>query len=94
MQSANQILRNADLKVTLTRIKVVQVLVSSDTKNTRFSAEDIYKLLIKSGDNIGLSTVYRILVQLQAAGLVTRHYFKGGCSLFELIAGDHLDQGL
>ena len=55
------------------------------------SAEDIYKQLLQSGEDIGLATVYRVLTQFEAAGLVTRHNFEGGHSVFELDDGDHHD---
>ena len=55
------------------------------------SAEDIYKNLIKAGEDIGLATVYRVLTQFEGAGLVTRHNFEGGHSIFELDDGDHHD---
>ncbi len=82
-------LRNAGLKVTLPRLKILEILESS--KQRHMSAEDIYKELLASGADIGLATVYRVLTQFEAAGLVTRHNFEGGHSVFELDDGDHHD---
>ncbi len=82
-------LRKAGLKVTLPRLKILEILESS--KMRHLSAEDIYKKLLKSGEDIGLATVYRVLTQFEAAGLVTRHNFEGGHSVFELDDGDHHD---
>lgn len=82
-------LRQAGLKVTLPRLKILEILESSKLRH--LSAEDIYKLLLKSGDDIGLATVYRVLTQFETAGLVTRHNFEGGHSVFELDDGEHHD---
>ena len=59
-----------------------------------FSAEDIYRALIEQGEDVGLATVYRVLTQFEAAGLVCRHHFEGGISVFELDQGDHHDHML
>jgi Fur family ferric uptake transcriptional regulator len=82
-------LRKAGLKVTLPRIKILQLLDSSAEHH--MSAEDIYRALIEMGEDVGLATVYRVLTQLEAAGLVKRLYFEGGQSVFELNQGDHHD---
>ena len=82
-------LRKAGLKVTLPRLKILEILESSKLRH--LSAEDIYKTLLQSGEDIGLATVYRVLTQFEAAGLVTRHNFEGGHSVFELDDGDHHD---
>jgi Fur family ferric uptake transcriptional regulator len=82
-------LRKAGLKITLPRLKILEILES--TKDRHLSAEDIYKELLGSGEDIGLATVYRVLTQFEAAGLVTRHNFEGGHSVFELDDGDHHD---
>lgn len=82
-------LRKAGLKVTLPRIKILQLLDSSSEHH--MSAEDIYRALIEMGEDVGLATVYRVLTQLEAADLVKRHYFEGGQSVFELNQGDHHD---
>ena len=82
-------LRQAGLKVTLPRLKILEIL--EDTSLRHMSAEDIYKHLLQSGEDIGLATVYRVLTQFESAGLVTRHNFEGGHSVFELDLGDHHD---
>ena len=89
MSTENQELRKAGLKVTLPRVKILQILESSDNKH--MSAEDVYKALIGSDQDVGLATVYRVLTQFETAGLVTRHYFEGGHSVFELESGEHHD---
>lgn len=85
----NQQLKNAGLKVTLPRVKIMQILESSD--KAHLSAEDVYKLLLEAGDDVGLATVYRVLTQFESAGLVTRHNFEGGHSVFEMDHGEHHD---
>ena len=82
-------LRKAGLKITLPRLKILEILEAS--KDRHLSAEDIYKQLLNSGEDIGLATVYRVLTQFEAAGLVTRHNFEGGYSVFELDDGEHHD---
>ena len=82
-------LRKAGLKITLPRLKILEILEAARARH--MSAEDIYKQLLKSGEDIGLATVYRVLTQFEAAGLVTRHNFEGGHSVFELDDGDHHD---
>ena len=89
MASENQELRDAGLKVTLPRVKILQILESSATKH--LSAEDIYKALIEADEDVGLATVYRVLTQFETAGLVERHHFEGGSSIFELTSVDHHD---
>ena len=85
----NQELRNAGLKVTLPRVKILEILERSDLRH--MSAEDMYKALLDSGEDIGLATVYRVMTQFETAGLVTRHHFEGGHSVFELNQGNHHD---
>lgn len=85
----DQELRNAGLKVTLPRVKILEILESA--KNHHLSAEDVYRILLDGNEDIGLATVYRVLTQFEAAGLVTRHHFEGGHSVFELNQGDHHD---
>jgi Fur family ferric uptake transcriptional regulator len=82
-------LRKAGLKITLPRLKILEILEGARSRH--MSAEDIYKELLQSGEDIGLATVYRVLTQFEAAGLVTRHNFEGGHSVFELDDGDHHD---
>jgi Fur family ferric uptake transcriptional regulator len=85
----NQELRKAGLKVTLPRIKILEVLEGAD--NRHLSAEDVYKALLEAGEEVGLATVYRVLTQFENAGLVARHHFEGGHSVFELEQGQHHD---
>ena len=82
-------LRKAGLKVTLPRMKILDILEGSDARH--HSAEDVYKILLETGEDIGLATVYRVLTQFESAGLVQRHHFEGGHSVFELNQGDHHD---
>jgi Fur family ferric uptake transcriptional regulator len=84
-----QELRKAGLKVTLPRLKILEILENS--RQRHLSAEDIYKELLETGEDIGLATVYRVLTQFEAAGLVTRHNFEGGHSVFEMDEGKHHD---
>ena len=85
-----QDLRNVGLKVTLPRIKILEIL-EKQTVERHLSAEQVYKILLSENEEIGLATVYRVLTQFEAAGLVTRHHFEGGNSVFELSHGDHHD---
>jgi Fur family ferric uptake transcriptional regulator len=89
VHAESQELRNAGLKVTLPRVKILEILERSNPRH--ISAEDMYKALLESGEDIGLATVYRVLTQFEAAGLVTRHHFEGGHSVFELNQGTHHD---
>ena len=89
MATENQELRKAGLKVTLPRVKILQIMESSETKH--LSAEDVYKALIEADEDVGLATVYRVLTQFESAGLVMRHHFEGGSSVFELTTIDHHD---
>lgn len=82
-------LRKAGLKVTLPRIKILEILGTA--KPRHMSAEDIYKHLLESQEDIGLATVYRVLTQFEAAGLVTRHHFESTTAVFELNEGQHHD---
>jgi Fur family transcriptional regulator, ferric uptake regulator len=82
-------LRKAGLKVTLPRLKILDILAAGTARH--LSAEDIYKKLLESNEDIGLATVYRVLTQFEAAGLVTRHHFEGGMAVFELNQGAHHD---
>ena len=85
----SQDLRRAGLKVTMPRLKILEILASAAARH--LSAEDIYKRLLESHEDIGLATVYRVLTQFEAAGLVTRHHFEGGTAVFELNRGEHHD---
>lgn len=85
----NNELRKVGLKVTLPRVKILQMLDTADQRH--MSAEDVYKALMEAGEDVGLATVYRVLTQFEAAGLVTRHNFDGGHAVFELSDGEHHD---
>lgn len=89
MPGENQELRNAGLKVTLPRVKIMQILEASEARH--MSAEDVYKALRDADEDVGLATVYRVLTQFEAAGLVMRHHFEGGHSVFEMMTEDHHD---
>lgn len=89
MAVENQELKKAGLKVTLPRVKILEILENSADRH--LSAEDVYKALLEAGDDVGLATVYRVLTQFEGAGLVERHNFDGGHSVFELDRGDHHD---
>ena len=82
-------LRDAGLKVTLPRLKILEMLEHSATRH--LSAEDIYRMLIDQGEDIGLATVYRVLTQFEGAGLVMRHHFEGGHAVFEMQQPTHHD---
>jgi len=82
-------LKQAGLKVTLPRMKILDMLQQQDSMH--MTAEAIYRALIDSGEEIGLATVYRVLTQFESAGLVKRHHFEGGHSVFELNQGEHHD---
>ncbi len=84
-----QELRKAGLKVTLPRLKILEILEGNGQRH--LSAEDIYKELLDTGEDIGLATVYRVLTQFESAGLVNRHNFEGGHSVFEVDEGEHHD---
>jgi Fur family ferric uptake transcriptional regulator len=70
-------------------MKILEILETSETRH--MSAEDVYKVLLEAEEEIGLATVYRVLTQFEAAGLVTRHHFEGGHSVFEMNEGHHHD---
>lgn len=89
MADENLELRKAGLKVTLPRVKILQIL--EQAKEPHMSAEDVYKALMEADEEVGLATVYRVLTQFETAGLVERHNFDGGHSVFELDRGDHHD---
>ncbi len=82
-------LRKAGLKVTLPRVKILEILAGNYGRH--LSAEDIYRALLEQSDDIGLATVYRVLTQFEAAALVKRHHFEGGTAVFELNEGEHHD---
>jgi len=85
----NQQLKDAGLKITLPRLKILNILENADEKH--LSAEDVYKLLLNAGEDVGLATVYRVLTQFESAGLVVRHNFEDGHAIFELTSDHHHD---
>jgi Fur family ferric uptake transcriptional regulator len=85
----SQDLRNAGLKVTHPRMRVLALL--EQVKPRHMTAEDIYRQLLDQGDEIGLATVYRVLTQFESAGLVLKHNFEGGHAVYELDRGEHHD---
>lgn len=89
MTDNNSALKKAGLKVTLPRLKILEVLQEPECHHV--SAEDLYKRLIDLDEEIGLATVYRVLNQFDDAGIVTRHNFEGGKSVFELTQQQHHD---
>jgi len=82
-------LREVGLKVTVPRMKVLRILEEADQHH--LSAENVYKTLMAQGEEVGLATVYRVLTQFEAAGLVSRHNFEGGHSIYEINQGEHHD---
>ena len=86
---ADNDLKKAGLKVTIPRTKILQILENACDHHLR--AEDIYRILLESGEDIGLATVYRVLTQFEEAQLVVRHHFAEGHSVFELDHGEHHD---
>lgn len=89
MSDENQELRRAGLKVTLPRLKILQILESSPVRH--MSAEDVYRALMEAGEEVGIATVYRVLTQFESAGLVVRHNFDSGLALYEIDDGEHHD---
>ena len=82
-------LKNAGLKATLPRLKILELFERS--KERHLSAEDVYKILINKGEDVGLATVYRVLTQFEEAGLLSRHHFESGKAVFEINEGTHHD---
>ena len=82
-------LKAAGLKTTLPRLKILNLFEHGEIRH--LSAEDVYKLLIAEGLDVGLATVYRVLTQFEQAGLLTRHHFESGKAVFELNQGGHHD---
>jgi Fur family ferric uptake transcriptional regulator len=85
----SQDIKKAGLKVTLPRMKILEILEGSGQRH--MSAEDIYKVMLESSEEIGLATIYRVLTQFEAAGLVVRHHFESGQAVFEINEGEHHD---
>lgn len=82
-------LKNAGLKATLPRIKILEIMQKNRAGHMR--AEEVYQALRDEGEDVGLATVYRVLTQFEDAGLVIRHHFEGGHAVFELDEGHHHD---
>ena len=91
MSAENLELRRAGLKVTLPRVTILQILENRTDEERHMSAEDVYRALLDAGEDVGLATVYRVLTQFETAGLVERHHFETGHSVFELAKGEHHD---
>ena len=89
MSKENIELKKAGLKATLPRIRILEVL--EQHKDDHLSAEDIYKELIKAGEDVGLATVYRVLTQFESAGMIMRHNFEEGRAIYEIMPDDHHD---
>ncbi|EAR07498.1 ferric iron uptake transcriptional regulator [Reinekea blandensis] len=89
MAIQNQELKKAGLKVTLPRVKILQMFENQE--NGHLSAEDIYRALQETGEDVGLATVYRVLTQFEAAGLIRKHNFDGNHAIYELATDDHHD---
>ena len=85
----SQDLKNAGLKATTPRLKILNLFETSDVRH--LTAEDVYKILLADGEDVGLATVYRVLTQFEAAGLLIRHHFEGDKAVFELNQGTHHD---
>jgi Fur family ferric uptake transcriptional regulator len=86
---SHRALKNVGLKTTLPRVKILEILENAHRRH--MSAESIYKALLEMGHDVGLATVYRVLTQFEAAGIVMRHHFEGGLAVFELNDGEHHD---
>ncbi len=82
-------LKKAGLKATLPRLRILEILEA--TPEQHLSAEDVYKALIDTGEDVGLATIYRVLTQFEAAGIVQRHNFDGGHAVFEIASDHHHD---
>ncbi len=89
MSNENRELRKAGLKVTMPRVKILELLEQTDSGH--MSAEEIYQKLLEEGEQTGLATVYRVLTQFEQANLVLRHNFEGGKAVFEIDRGEHHD---
>ncbi len=85
----SQDLRKVGLKVTHPRLRILELL--EHAKPRHMTAEDIYRQLLAEGEEIGLATIYRVLTQFEAAGLVLKHNFEGGTAIYELDRGEHHD---
>jgi Fur family ferric uptake transcriptional regulator len=86
---SSQDLREAGLKATLPRVKILEIMEQGSVRH--WSAEDIYKALLDEGEDVAIATIYRVLTQFESAGLVSRLHFENGISVFELDSGKHHD---
>ncbi len=82
-------LKNAGLKATLPRLRILKLFEAHPERH--LTAEDVYKLLLADGDDLGLATIYRVLTQFENAGLLMRHHFESGKAVFEMNKGTHHD---
>ena len=82
-------LKTIGLKATLPRLKILDLFENSDVRH--LTAEDVYKVLLQEGMDIGLATIYRVLTQFEQAGILIRHHFESGKAVFELNEGKHHD---
>ena len=89
MNDENRELRKAGLKVTVPRLKILQLLEESGDRH--MSAEDVYRQMLETGDDVSIATVYRVLTQFESAGLITRHNFDSGSAVYEIDRGEHHD---
>ena len=89
MNDENRELRKAGLKVTVPRLKILQLLEESGDRH--MSAEDVYRKMMETGDDVSIATVYRVLTQFESAGLITRHNFDNGPAVYEMDRGEHHD---
>ena len=89
MSDENQDLRAAGLKVTVPRLKILNILEKS--AEPHLSADDIYRQLVEAGEDVGIATVYRVLTQFESSGLVIRHNFDNGSAVYEIERGIHYD---
>ncbi|MEZ5529778.1 MAG: ferric iron uptake transcriptional regulator [Porticoccaceae bacterium] len=89
MNDENRELRKAGLKVTVPRLKILQLLEESGERH--MSAEDVYRKMLETGDDVSIATVYRVLTQFESAGLITRHNFDNGPAVYEIDRGEHHD---
>jgi len=85
----NQELKKAGLKITSPRVKILAIIESASDRH--LSAEDVYKILLEQDEEIGIATVYRVLTQFEEAGILIKHNFEDGRSVFELSADEHHD---
>lgn len=85
----SQELKRAGLKATLPRLRILEILEHADPRH--MTAEDVYRALMDHGEDVGLATIYRVLTQFESAGLVSRHNFESGQSVFEINSGRHHD---